>query len=368
MATHAAVVTVAARAPLEIHQLPTPTPKEGEVLVRSEWTASTPLDLHQNDGHILVTPPQVLGDGIAGTVIEAGPSTTHLKKGDKVFGFVYQGNAQKAYQEIVCVPENLLAILPHGITMREAVTLPNNFVTVLHTLTNDLELQLPWPKPEGWVPRDAHGRTVRDEAVLIWGGSSSVGQFALQILQWYGYKNLLATASKRNYALLEKYGARSVFDYNESSVTEQILAAAADKGVRLVLDCIGSQSSSLTPITKIAGKGATVAVLLPVIVRDASETEAPIYTMDVQSAADWKEGVEVKGVRTHFYQENDFFKEHLQPTIMPQMLAMGIVRPNRQKIVEGKTLLDRAQKALDMLRRKEVSGERLVWRITEGEN
>ena len=71
------------------------------------------------------------------------------------------------------------------------------------------------------------------------------------------------------------------------------------------------------------------------------------------------------GVRTHFYQENLFFKEHLQATIMPEMLKMGCVKPNRQKIVEGKTMLDRAQRAMDILRRKEVSGEMLVWKVSD---
>lgn len=48
------------------------------------------------------------------------------------------------------------------------------------------------------------------------------------------------------------------------------------------------------------------------------------------------------------------------------MLKDGIVKPNKQRIVEGKTLLERAQNALDALRRKEVSGERLVWRVASG--
>lgn len=50
---------------------------------------------------------------------------------------------------------------------------------------------------------------------------------------------------------------------------------------------------------------------------------------------------------------------------MPAMLLDGTVKPNKQKIVEGKTLLERAQNAMNMLRRKEASGERLVWRISE---
>jgi hypothetical protein len=47
------------------------------------------------------------------------------------------------------------------------------------------------------------------------------------------------------------------------------------------------------------------------------------------------------------------------------LLSDGVLKPNKQNIVEGETLLERGQKALDMLRRKEVSGERLVWRVSE---
>ena len=50
---------------------------------------------------------------------------------------------------------------------------------------------------------------------------------------------------------------------------------------------------------------------------------------------------------------------------MPAMLSQGIVKPNKQRVVEGKTLLVRAQTALDTLRRKEVSGAKLVWRVDE---
>lgn len=84
MATHPAVVTTAVHAPLEILRVPTITPGPGEVRVCVEWTASTPLDLHQADGGLLVKHPQVLGDGIGGTVVEIGPEVKNLKLGDKV--------------------------------------------------------------------------------------------------------------------------------------------------------------------------------------------------------------------------------------------------------------------------------------------
>lgn len=84
MSTHAAVVTASVRGPLEVIQVPTVKPTNDEVLVKVEWTASTPLDLHQNDSGLLVKHPQVLGDGVAGTVVEAGPGVKKLKVGDKV--------------------------------------------------------------------------------------------------------------------------------------------------------------------------------------------------------------------------------------------------------------------------------------------
>lgn len=89
MTTHSAVATVAVRATLELIQVPTVAPGEGEVRVRNEWTASTPLDLHQNDGGLLVKHPQILGDGVGGTVIEVGEKVRNLRIGDKVCGDYY---------------------------------------------------------------------------------------------------------------------------------------------------------------------------------------------------------------------------------------------------------------------------------------
>jgi hypothetical protein len=266
--------------------------------------------------------------------------------------------------------------LPQGFTLAEAVTLPNNFITVFHTLTTDLDLETPWPKPENYVPRDA------DQAILVWGGSSSVGQFAIQILRYYGYTNVLATASRKHHEKLCKLGAREVFDYNEKNVISDIARACGHDGIPLVFDCIGSKFGSIAHISKITKSGARVAILLPVIVRDSTETEDPEYEMDVKVAAAWGDGVDARGVRTHFYLnvcsshspqlviiadtlQNEFFKYHLQLEIMPALLKQGIVTPQKQKIVEGATMLERAQKAMNMLRRKEASMERLVWQVSD---
>ena len=109
MSTHFAVATVGVKAKLELIQVPTAKPTGDQVLVRNEWIASTPLDLHQNDGGLLVKHPQVLGDSTAGTIVEVGPDVKRLKVGDKVFGFTWRTQAEKGQQEFVTVEEWLLA-------------------------------------------------------------------------------------------------------------------------------------------------------------------------------------------------------------------------------------------------------------------
>jgi NADPH:quinone reductase-like Zn-dependent oxidoreductase len=109
MSTHSAIATVARKAPLAVIQVPTVKPTGEQVRVRVEWTASTPLDLHQNDGALLVKHPQTLGDSSAGTVVEVGPGVKRLKVGDEVFGFTWRTPVEKAQQEFCTAEEWLFA-------------------------------------------------------------------------------------------------------------------------------------------------------------------------------------------------------------------------------------------------------------------
>lgn len=168
---------------------------------------------------------------------------------------------------------------------------------MFHAVTTDLSLPLPWPCPESPSPPHANS------PILIWGGSSSCGQYALQILGHWGYRNLLTTASPSHHANLLSLGAAHVFDYHSPDVAKQIIKTVGKQvpAIPFVFDCIGSKYGSLAQIAKVAQKGTRVAVLLPVILKDATEEEAPEYAMDVGPHAPWVEGVEVRGVRTHFY-------------------------------------------------------------------
>ncbi|KAK2603831.1 hypothetical protein QQS21_003955 [Conoideocrella luteorostrata] len=358
-----AVALPGKRQPLTSISVPVYAPSAGEITVKVSYTASTPLDLHRADGGLAISswPAQSGSGGAAGTIVAVGASgdLKDLKIGDKVSVFAFHGGKEANHQEYITLPAYLASKIPEGISEPAAATVNVNLVTVFHTATADLGLDLPWPVPEGYAPREA------DKNILIWGASSSVGVYAVQVFRHWGYKNILAVSSARHHAWLREMGATEVFDYNDARVVSSIKAYVGDKGIPFVIDCIGSLTGTLEPLKKVASRGSKVAVMLPVIVKDATDDEEPEYEMDVARCGgdEWEEGVEVRGVRTHFYEQNEMFKQILQPEILPALLAQGVIRPNRFREIQGANMVERAQNALDQLRAKAVSGERLVWRV-----
>ncbi|GKT51164.1 uncharacterized protein ColSpa_11345 [Colletotrichum spaethianum] len=302
-AVHPAVAVKAPREPLIIIDAPTHLPDAGEVIVKVEWTSSTPYHLHQADGGLLIDMfPRILGDTFAGTVLLVGPGPHHvdLKVGDKVLGYSFRDDKdgkEKAAQTLITVPTFLLGKMPKGLTMQEAVTVPDNIVTVFQAAVVDLGLPLPWPIPEGWTPPEAN------MPILLWGGAGSVGMYSIEVFRHWGYNNLAVVASGKHHEYLKSLGASVCFDYHDKQVVEKIQKHLGPKGIPYVIDCIGHLSGSLKPITQLAGRGTKVAVMLPVVIKDPTEIEAPVYQMTEPAEGQWKDGVIVKGVRTHFYLE-----------------------------------------------------------------
>jgi NADPH:quinone reductase-like Zn-dependent oxidoreductase len=189
--------------------------------------------------------------------------------------------------------------VPEGISLEDAATIPSSFATACNTISADLELPIKWPKPEE-VP------THSEDAILIWGASTSAGIEMIQVLTYYGYRNILATSSKTHHSYLQSLGAKHVFDYRDKNTVENILSTVqhsdqSKPAIPFIVDCIGSKDTTIAPISKIAQNGTRVAVLLPVIIKDATETQAPDYAMDPATEAAWANGVIAKGVRTHAY-------------------------------------------------------------------
>lgn len=74
-----------------------------------------------------------------------------------------------------------------------------------------LALPLPSAKP-----------TPANKALLVWGGSSSVGTAAVQLGVAAGF-DVVATASPRNFDLVKGLGARAVLDYSDAGVVAALV-------------------------------------------------------------------------------------------------------------------------------------------------
>ncbi|KAL5364837.1 alcohol dehydrogenase [Aspergillus floccosus] len=361
MATHPAITITGIEQPLTVTNVPTRTPEGREVQVRVDLVPSAPLDVFQVDAGLMAQFPQCLGDSCAGTVVATGADVQRLAVHDRVFGFFFHNEFEKGQQVYVTASEHLFGKVPDGVPLEAAVTMPTNFCTSFYTLSDKLGLELPWPKPESFVPKHA------DVPILVWGAGTSVGHFALQILKHWGYTNVLATASPKHHEKLRAYGARRVFDYRDPNVTDSIIDFVgghdAANGLR-VFDTVDSKSSSLLPISKIATQpGSIVAAVLPVVISPTSDPAGVQVSLDVAKKADWAPGVEVHGIVSYAYEANAFLRDHLQPDIMPTLLAQGAIEPNKARVIEGKYLLERASTAINIMKSGTVSGERLVWRV-----
>lgn len=86
-------------------------------------------------------------------------------------------------------------------------------------------LGLPYPSVET-VP--SLGKTL-----VVNGGSSSVGSMVTQIATAAGI-HVIAITGKHNFELVKRCGAAQVFDYKDSNVVEQVVAAVKESGNEFV--------------------------------------------------------------------------------------------------------------------------------------
>jgi NADPH:quinone reductase-like Zn-dependent oxidoreductase len=93
------------------------------------------------------------------------------------------------------------------------------------------------------MPTSASKPSASGKSVLVWGGSSSVGATAIQLAAGAGHK-VVSIASKHNLEKLKDLGAAAAFDYNSSTVTDDIIAALEGTEFAGVCDCIGSSDTA----------------------------------------------------------------------------------------------------------------------------
>jgi NADPH:quinone reductase-like Zn-dependent oxidoreductase len=160
-----------------------------------------------------------------------------------------------AYQQYVLVPEITVAAVPDSIGLEKAVVLPLAISTAAAGLYQSDQLGLPYP---------TKGAKNSGKTVLIWGGSSSVGSTAIQLAVASGL-TVVSTGSSRNHDYIKSLGAKYVFDYNSSSVVDDVLKALKEGEFSGVFDAVSSADTVKTcaKIAEALGGGKIATVLPP---------------------------------------------------------------------------------------------------------
>ncbi len=181
-----------------------PVPKENEVLVKVKALSINPAEWHLLQGRIWLvrlgfglTKPRnpVPGADVAGIVEAVGNGVTSFKRGDQVFGRVWNGGLA----EYICVQEDKIALMPDGTSFEEAAAIPLAANTAQVALYRTLKVQ------EG-------------QSLLINGASGGIGSFAVQLAKYYGAE-VTAVCSSRNKELVQSLGADHVIDYTHEDFT-----------------------------------------------------------------------------------------------------------------------------------------------------
>ncbi|SCU90858.1 LAFA_0F00540g1_1 [Lachancea sp. 'fantastica'] len=220
----AAWLTAEKTTPLEVKPAEYTSPNEKEIVVKNYAVALNLVDgARQTMGNALfgwVQYPCILGSDVAGVVVEVGPNVTEFEIGDKILGMasalVSNRAAEAAFQTYSVVHTSLASTIPKTISYDDAAVVPLAVATAASGLYRADYLALPYPT----VP----ARPTTGETLLIWGGASSVGTNAIQLAVASGYQ-VISTSSPKNWGYLKKLGASQVFDYNSSTVVEDIIKA-----------------------------------------------------------------------------------------------------------------------------------------------
>lgn len=205
---------------LELKQIDTPVPQDGEVLVRVHATA-----LHAGDYFSLKGVPYgvrfavgfprpkdyIPGYDVAGVVEAVGEQVTRFRPGDEVFGACSGGCA-----EYVATAESNLVSKPANLSFEQAGCVATSALAALHGL------------------RDA-GHVQPGMKVLVNGASGGVGIYAVQIAKALG-ADVTGVCSGRNADMVRSIGADHVVDYTQEDFTQN--GAQYD----LILDNVASRT------------------------------------------------------------------------------------------------------------------------------
>lgn len=206
---------------LENADVPAPSPKERDLLVRVKAISVNPVDTKVRR----FTEPaadelKILGWDAVGVVEKIGSAVKNFKIGDRVY---YAGAIDRAgaNSELHAVDERIVALAPKSLTDTDAAALPLTTLTAYELLFDRLGV----PKGGG-----------DGKKLLIIGGAGGVGSVLIQLARQLTKLQVIATASRaetRQWCL--DLGAHAVIDHSKPLSEELTTGGFGQVDIAVVL-------------------------------------------------------------------------------------------------------------------------------------
>lgn len=176
------------------------------------------------------------GRDVAGVVDLIGDAVTNLAVGDAVFTLTDYTRPQCGAFQDYCIAHHASVVkIPSGLTFEEAAAVPVGVITAAVALQRYMGLHL------------RNSRQPRDERewILVWGGATCTGYFAIQLANLYGYR-VVAVAGQRNRDYVYEAGAEIVLDREESpsSIVHEIRRVTSGS-LKYAFDSVGGETAGL---------------------------------------------------------------------------------------------------------------------------
>ncbi|KAH8103402.1 GroES-like protein [Cristinia sonorae] len=327
-----------------LEDIPVPEIDDDEILVKTTALAQNPTDWK----HVKFAdnPGTIVGVDFAGVVVRLGSAVKAPAIGTKVAGFVHGGQYKDrgAFAEYVKTAAELVWEVPEGsISDVQAATLGCGAWTAVQTLFHPTRLGLVEPPDQ----------TPNKEWVFIYGGSTSVGMYAIQLAHLAGYR-VVTVASPKHHDLLKSYGADVVFDYKDPAAFTKIKEVTEDS-IHYALDTISETDTEIFSV-KTFGSGYGKLLVILAVKPEAQEVRPDIaiehsliYTAHGRAFGKYPPQPEDKEHMAHFLRK------------FPELVKSGNLKPNPTRLVKGG--LEGIPEGFEYMIAGKVSGEKIVYEV-----
>jgi NADPH:quinone reductase-like Zn-dependent oxidoreductase len=217
---------------LKLDDVPVPTLKDDEVLVKIHAASINPVDYKIRSGKFPMYKreqlPVTLGRDLSGVVERYGKSAPYFKPGDAVYALL--DHEHGSYAEYVAIKGELCSPKPPNISHEEAAAIPLAALTAFQGLFE-------------------HGQLKAKQRVLIHGGAGGVGHFAIQLAVAKGAR-VCTTVGADDMEFVSELGADEALDHKADRFEDTI------QEVDLVLDLIGGETQERS--WKVLKRGGTM--------------------------------------------------------------------------------------------------------------